>query len=168
MIKEQKLSFEKYLNEINKIATPKSLLIIGDHLKNTLEIAKEKFQEVVALERDFLTAEQLHENQEDLSENIKALLKENKTDDLIMILDTIEKIEKNGTFFQNSKKSESEIFLILVNSNNNDVATTKEMKRKYYGLKNYKLWYFKIGESENLFMKNDFETVLLVLEKENL
>ena len=93
LIEEQRLSFEKYLNEINKIATPKSLLIIGDYLKNTLEIAKEKFQEVVAIETDFVIAEQLHENQEGLIENIEALLKENKTYDLIMILNTLEKIK---------------------------------------------------------------------------
>ena len=106
-------------------------------MKNTLEIAKEKFQEVVAIETDFVTAEQLHENQEDLFENIEGLLKENKTYDLIMILDTIEKIEKPRDLLSKLQKIMNQKSLILVNSNNN-VATTKAMKGKYYELKNYK------------------------------
>ncbi len=110
-MEEQRLSFEKYLNEINKIATPKSLLIIGDHLKNTLEIAKEKFQEVVAIEMDSATAEQLYEKQEGLFENIEALLKENQTYDLIMILDTIEKNRKATEIsFKTQKDHASKIF----------------------------------------------------------
>ena len=100
-------------------------------MKNTLEIAKEKFQEVVAIEMDSATAEQLYEKQEGLFENIEALLKENQTYDLIMILDTIEKIEKPQRLLSKLKKIMHQKSLILVTSNNNDTAIAKIMKGKW-------------------------------------
>jgi len=168
VIEKQRLSFEKYLNEINKIATPKSLLIIGVHLKNTLEIAKERFQKVVAIEMDFVTAEQLYENQESLFENIEGLLKENKNYDLIMILDTIEKIEKPQKLLSKLQKIMHQRSLILVTSNNNDAAIAKAMKGKWYDLYKQNFYYFTLYNLNELFRKNDFETVLLIHEEKNL
>ena len=168
VIEKQRLSFEKYLNEINKIATPKSLLIIGVHLKNTLEIAKERFQKVVAIEMDFDTAEQLYENQESLFENIEGLLKENKNYDLIMILDTIEKIEKPQKLLSKLQKIMHQRSLILVTSNNNDAAIAKAMKGKWYDLYKQNFYYFTLYNLNELFRKNDFETVLLIHEEKNL
>ena len=67
---------------------------------------------------DSATAEQLYENQEGLFENIEALLKENKTYDLIMILDTIEKIEKPQKLLSRLQKIMHQKSLILVTSSN--------------------------------------------------
>jgi len=58
--------------------------------------------------------------------------------------------------------------LILVTSNNNDAAIAKAMKGKWYDLYKQNFYYFTLYNLNELFRKNDFETVLLIHEEKNL